>query len=245
MVYQDVTRNKNISASAKGLYAYLASFCGVSDECYPSIETIIREMGMVRDTYYRHINALVAAGVVEKKQMIGDGGKFGRTLYRVTHEVVISDSPITKNRESAMSISGEKETNSNNINSNNINSNNSFICPEPERPLQGPSGILLSLVDKTEYDVPLSKIEKWESAYPAVDVKQELHRMAAWLDSNPQRRKTRRGIDRFINSWLAREQDKGRAYNPSDRQQIPKPVSYDYPPDYAKDYVPRPDDPFQ
>ena len=63
VVYQDVTRNKNISSSAKGLYAYLASFCGDSDECYPSVETITKEMGMGRDTFYKHINALVAAGV--------------------------------------------------------------------------------------------------------------------------------------------------------------------------------------
>lgn len=40
VVYQDVTRNSNISADAKGLYAYLSVFCGDSDECYPSVETI-------------------------------------------------------------------------------------------------------------------------------------------------------------------------------------------------------------
>ena len=32
--------------------------------------------------------------------------------------------------------------------------------------------------------------------------------MKGWLNSNPTKRKTRRGIKRFINSWLAREQDK-------------------------------------
>lgn len=67
VVYQDVTRNSNISAAAKGLYAYLSAFCGASDECYPSVETIIKEMSMSRDTFYRHINVLVAAGVVEKR----------------------------------------------------------------------------------------------------------------------------------------------------------------------------------
>ena len=42
-----------------------------------------------------------------------------------------------------------------------------------------------------------------------MDVEQELRRMVAWLDSNPTKRKTRRGIERFINSWLARTQDSG------------------------------------
>jgi len=91
VVYQDVTRNKNISAATKGLYAYLSSFCGVSDECYPSVETILKEMSMGRDTFYRHMNALVAAGIIKKKQTINENGKFGRTVYHLTHEVVISD----------------------------------------------------------------------------------------------------------------------------------------------------------
>lgn len=129
VVYQDVTRNKGISAAAKGLYAYLSSFCGVSDECYPTVETITNEMSMTRDTFYRHINALVAAGVVEKRQTRQEGNKFGRTLYRVTHEVRISDFPfpdnsITESSISGKSISDNLETNINNINNNNININN-------------------------------------------------------------------------------------------------------------------------
>ena len=34
--------------------------------------------------------------------------------------------------------------------------------------------------------------------------------MKSWLDSNPSRRKTKKGILRFVNSWLSKEQDKGR-----------------------------------
>lgn len=123
MVYQDVTRNGNISAAAKGLYAYLSAFCGASDECYPSVETIIKEMGMGRDTFYRHINTLVAAGVVEKRQSVNDGGKFGRTVYRLTHEVVISDYPFTQNEDTVLSTTEKKETKNNNTTINNIKNN--------------------------------------------------------------------------------------------------------------------------
>lgn len=113
VVYQDVTRNSNIPAAAKGLYAYLSAFCGASDECYPSVETIIKEMDMGRDTFYRHINVLVAAGVVEKQQTVNDGGKFGRTVYRLTHEVVISDYPFTQNEDTVLSTTENKETKNN------------------------------------------------------------------------------------------------------------------------------------
>lgn len=111
-VYQDVTRNPNISAAAKGLYAYLSAFCGVSDECYPSVETITQEMNITKDTFYRHIGALVAAGVVVKQQQ-KEKGKFARTLYRLTHEVAISeksDFPIPNFSESNCSESTASET---------------------------------------------------------------------------------------------------------------------------------------
>lgn len=81
--------------------------------------------------------------------------------------------------------------------------------PPTKQQIQDHSGILLPLIDKTDYNVPLPKIKKWSEAYPSVDVDQELKKMAAWLTSNPTKKKTRKGIDRFINNWLAREQDKG------------------------------------
>lgn len=64
--------------------------------------------------------------------------------------------------------------------------------------------------DKTFYDVPMDKLTLWREAYPAVDIEQELQKMRAWLDSNPTRRKTRKGIERFINNWLAKSQDSGK-----------------------------------
>ncbi len=124
LVYQDVTRNKNITAAAKGLYAYLSAFCGVSDECYPSVETITSEMGMGKDTFYKHINALVAVGVVQKKQVTGNDGRFGRTIYKLTHEVEIKGFPYTKNRDTDISYTESKETISNNLKNNIIINNN-------------------------------------------------------------------------------------------------------------------------
>lgn len=129
------------------------------------------------------------------------------------------------------------------------------LSPEPDRSAPNTSGILLPLNDRTFYDVPTDKIATWQQAYPAVDVEQQLKRMIAWLESNPNRRKTRRGINAFINTWLSREQDKGGTYRKGPGQQGQKEtaVSYELPPEYqemykdlgGKDYVPEPDDPFQ
>lgn len=85
------------------------------------------------------------------------------------------------------------------------------ICSEPET-VSEPSGIKITLNDKSFYDVPVEKIAFWKEVYPAVDVEQELRKMIAWCDANPTRRKTKRGIEKFINGWLSREQDKGGKY---------------------------------
>ena len=73
-----------------------------------------------------------------------------------------------------------------------------------------PAAIKLPLNDNSEYDVPKSFADEMAQLYPAVDVMQQLAAMRGWLIGNPTKRKTRAGIKRFITSWLAREQDRGR-----------------------------------
>lgn len=226
MVYKDVTTNNSISPGAKGLYAYLASIAGSSDECYPTIDKIRYDMGITKDTFYKYMNVLIAAGVVKKTQIMVEGNRFGRNVYKLTHEVYISEKPFPTNSDTEYSITVKPDTGNNattnNSSTNNIfkkNNNNTIVCSEPDKPTPNPSGILLPLNDKSFYDVPLDKIAMWKETYPAVDVKQELKRMIAWLDSNPTKRKTRRGINRFINMWLSKEQDKGHTYKNRDYDQ--------------------------
>ena len=76
-----------------------------------------------------------------------------------------------------------------------------------------PSIIQLTLNDKTLYDVTQNDFKEYEELYPNVDVMQELRKMKGWLNANPTKRKTKRGIKRFINNWLSREQDKPKPNN--------------------------------
>ncbi|MCC8125707.1 MAG: phage replisome organizer N-terminal domain-containing protein [Akkermansia sp.] len=76
-------------------------------------------------------------------------------------------------------------------------------APEPE-PI-----MTLPLNTGEEYPIFESDIREFAELYPAVDVMQAMRGMRGWCMTNPARRKTKRGIRRFINSWLAREQDKG------------------------------------
>lgn len=82
------------------------------------------------------------------------------------------------------------------------------ISAEPQS-ASTPAAILLPLNDGTDFPVSAEQCQEWAGLYPAVDVIQQLRQMRAWLDANPSRRKTRRGIKAFCVRWLGNEQDKG------------------------------------
>ena len=65
------------------------------------------------------------------------------------------------------------------------------------------------LNDGTEWRPDQALFAEYVRLYPNVDVKQQFNEMRGWCLSNPKKRKTAKGIKRFVNSWLAREQDKG------------------------------------
>lgn len=69
--------------------------------------------------------------------------------------------------------------------------------------------ISLMLNDKTLYGITQENIDHWRELYPVVDVLQELKKMQGWIESNPNKRKTKNGIKRFITNWLSKTQDKG------------------------------------
>lgn len=149
--------------------------------------------------------------ITEKQQLQESNG-----IYSLSDFGIPDGNQLVDNRDTQVRLgkdSLDKNRLDNNITSNVILSG-AETAPAPNTAPDA-SGILLSLVDKTDYDVPLSKIEEWKEAYPAVDIEPELKKMSAWLNANPSRKKTRRGINRFINTWLSREQDKGGRYRVS------------------------------
>ena len=56
------------------------------------------------------------------------------------------------------------------------------------------------------FSIPKADFGKHKDAYPGVNVPAEYRKMSAWLSANPQKRP--RNYPRFINNWLAREQDR-------------------------------------
>ena len=66
---------------------------------------------------------------------------------------------------------------------------------------------LYNFTDHVWNNIPDSKVEEWNLAFPACDIELELRRMAVWLEANPTKRKS--NYARFIANWLTKTQDKG------------------------------------
>jgi hypothetical protein len=76
--------------------------------------------------------------------------------------------------------------------------------------------IAMPLIGGTEHPVSQAEVDQWAELYPAVDVPQVLREIKGWSLANPKKRKTKTGVNRFINAWLAREQNKGHPSNDRD-----------------------------
>lgn len=68
--------------------------------------------------------------------------------------------------------------------------------------------ISLQLNTGEEYPVYENQVKQWEEIYPGINVNDQLRAMKGWCIANPTKRKTRSGINRFINNWLSKEQNK-------------------------------------
>lgn len=98
----------------------------------------------------------------------------------------------------------------------------SAVCAEPEDsdfalppPLPSdPPLITIPLNTGEEYPIDQDIFDTLAQLYPAVDTMQTLRDIKGWCLGNPSRRKTKRGISRFLHSWFSKEQDKGPRSSP-------------------------------
>lgn len=84
--------------------------------------------------------------------------------------------------------------------------------PAAPAPAQAPPADCepIPLNDGTEFLPTADQFGEFLRLFPAVDVRAEIRKMRAWAIGNPSKRKTRRGVMRFMSSWLAGQQDRAR-----------------------------------
>ena len=84
-----------------------------------------------------------------------------------------------------------------------------IVCTEPSEvsapepiPESVPDVPAIGLNDGSEWRPTVADMDEWQKLYSGVDVVRELARMRQWCISNPTKRKTKRGIRRFVVNWL-------------------------------------------
>ena len=83
--------------------------------------------------------------------------------------------------------------------------------PQRTTPAADPPVLTFETVGTGDRTWPLTErqVETWQEAYPGLDVLPECRQALAWLEANPTRRKTAKGMARFLVGWLNRAQDRG------------------------------------
>ena len=92
---------------------------------------------------------------------------------------------------------------------NNINTSARSSGKQTSEPEADVAALILN--DGSEWRPTEALFAEYVRLYPNVDVKQQFNEMRGWCLSNPAKRKTPRGIKRFVTGWLSKEQDRGGA----------------------------------
>jgi hypothetical protein len=139
---------------------------------------------------------------------------------KVTEESVTRDGEnvtVTENNAKVTGLDKNREEKKRNINTqtpslrSGVSSEPSSTPPEDKPPPSPPLDAVICLPLNTgeEHPVTQGEVEQWRDLYPAVDVLQALRNMRGWCLGQPKRRKTKNGVNKFIHTWLAGEQNKG------------------------------------
>lgn len=142
--------------------------------------------------YRRSINA-------EKSRLLEADSVTNETTNDITNDVQMYNESTPEIRDKRLEIKDKEKENI-----NILARSSGKQTSEPEADVAA-----LVLNDGAEWRPSEALFAEYVRLYPGVDVKQQFNEMRSWCLSNPGRRKTKRGITRFVNSWLSREQDKG------------------------------------
>ena len=139
MTYQEVYLMDNLTIEAKAIYGMLCSYAGSGDTAYPSVEFMCSKLHITKTRFYKHMNLLIGAGVVERKAIRNEAGLFSSNIYRLVPNSQNIQNPYTEkwyadNLCSDNLHTENQTTNNNSFNNNSLNNNNkNIICPETKK----------------------------------------------------------------------------------------------------------------
>ena len=184
-----------------------------------SLNTLVAETGLTEKQIRTATNHLKATGEVASE--IIRINRSGCTLFTVTNfdKYQLKDDVEASETASEGQVNGKSRAsegrimnNTNNINKAISNSITAQSCnPAPSQNATSSAAPLfeISVLKGETFNVYREDVDKWQSLYPSVNIEQQLRNMIGWLEGNPQKRKTKNGMPRFIHNWLSKEQNRG------------------------------------
>lgn len=140
-----VMQDRRLKPTAKAIYAYFCSYAGAGSTAFPSVNKIIYDLNMNKDTYYKHLDVLKDCGYVTVTPNRAEGNKFDNNIYTLIFNPVAvtkvekeEKKPCPKKSETGkkpfpkISDTEKSDTNINNntINKNINNNNNNNTAPD-------------------------------------------------------------------------------------------------------------------
>ena len=137
------------------------------------------------------------------------------SLIKVNKWAEYQGSTKVANKQSNKQITNEQQTankqlTTNKNDKNEKNEKNIYIIAPSSNDLEPVARLPLN-EKGTYHNIYPEDVAHYRELYPGTDVEQSLRNMVGWLEANPQRRKTKRGVSTFINNWLAKEQNRSKA----------------------------------
>lgn len=83
--------------------------------------------------------------------------------------------------------------------------------PASEPPDVAPLMTFPTVGEAQEWHLTQPVVDTLATAFPHLDILAESRRALAWAETNPTKRKTPRGMPKFLNGWMERAQNSGRA----------------------------------
>ena len=96
-----VMKDTELTAEAKAIYCYIASYAGCGDTAYPSVELMCHDLNFGKERFQKHRKCLIERGYIVIEKHATPEGKFTNNLYVLSKTVTRPDKPREKATEPA------------------------------------------------------------------------------------------------------------------------------------------------
>jgi len=216
-----IDRMHTMPKSAVLVLLVLLRYADVQGRAWPSVGTLQRMAGVRKRTLFRALAWLDRHGFIRRIRRKTATGADLSSMYELQPPLLVECHKGTTG-SSQMTLGwfpndtgGVSNGNHEEYQREEDQRNKTIYCSEPSKKASEPQPSEKAVMTFTcvgtgpsEWTLTAGKLQEYRDAFPGIDVLSECRRARQWLIDNPPRRKTAKGMPRFLNSWLSRAQDR-------------------------------------